>query len=310
MVKSLPFHSLLTVTKCICFFVSMLCCGTSIRAQTGIQSVTLTRIDCQAKCEEYQITLFANGDLLWNGIRNVSRRGMYSAHIRKAEADKMLQAFSSERVKRLLRHYARREKGKSYLKMDIKINGEDITIGGVQAAPDDLRRLAAQMEASARKVKWVVQKFVPPVVSDKPVSLFDASEANINNSVAQYGADNALTDDNEIKNKSIPDKDILTYADEMPEYPGGPTAMIQFMQTHIQYPEVAREGSVQGKVYCRFVVDETGKIGQVQVLKGPGYGLDQEAMRVIRMMPRWKPGTMQKKPVKVYYTLPVNFVLR
>lgn len=94
-----------------------------------------------------------------------------------------------------------------------------------------------------------------------------------------------------------------------PEFPGGNKALSKYLSEHMQYPKAAIDAGIEGKVFTAFVVTKEGRLEDVQVLKGLGYGLDQEALRVIHGMPRWKPGRMREKPVTVKYTLPVTFRL-
>lgn len=111
----------------------------------------------------------------------------------------------------------------------------------------------------------------------------------------------------------VPDSNAVhQYVEQMPEYPGGQEAMILFLRKNVRYPEAERDNDVQGTVYVRFVVDKTGKVRDVHALrevpKGPG--LTKEALRVVSMMPDWKPGMQQGKPVNVYFSLPVKFTLK
>jgi periplasmic protein TonB len=89
--------------------------------------------------------------------------------------------------------------------------------------------------------------------------------------------------------------------------------MFKFLQSNLKYPAVARENSVEGTVYVGFVVEKDGSISNVTVKRGianGGGGCNDEAVRVVKMMPKWKPGKQQGKAVKVNYTLPVKFKLQ
>jgi TonB family protein len=101
----------------------------------------------------------------------------------------------------------------------------------------------------------------------------------------------------------------LLFADPMPEFPGGADALQKFMVNNIRYPQVCLETDVQGKVYVRFVVNTDGSIEKVEVLRGipDCRELDKEAVRFVKSMPKWKPGIVNGKPVKVYMTLPIRF---
>ena len=106
------------------------------------------------------------------------------------------------------------------------------------------------------------------------------------------------------------DEKIYTVVDEQPEYPGGFQSMYEFLGDNILYPEQAKKANVQGKVFISFVISSTGKIRDVKVLKGLGFGMDEEAKRVVKTMPTWKSGREDGKEVAVRYTLPVVFQLK
>ncbi len=93
----------------------------------------------------------------------------------------------------------------------------------------------------------------------------------------------------------------------MPEYPGGTTALYQFVAKETKYPEEAREQGITGKVLVRFIVGKDGVVDSVTVMRGAHPLLDTEAMRVVWLMGKWTPGTMNGKPVRVQYVLPINF---
>lgn len=97
--------------------------------------------------------------------------------------------------------------------------------------------------------------------------------------------------------------------EQEPEFPGGESAMFQFIQKNVQYPMVAREQGIQGRVFVSFIVDKDGSISNVEIVKGVHASLDQEAMRVVKKMPKWSPGKSNGKPVKVKMRLPITFTL-
>ncbi len=106
-----------------------------------------------------------------------------------------------------------------------------------------------------------------------------------------------------------PEEEILNFAQELPEFEGGQTEMMRFLYKNIHYPNIARDNGIQGRVVMRFVVDELGKISDIVVLKDIGGGCAEEATRILKTMPRWKPGRQGGKFVKVRMTLPVLFRL-
>lgn len=110
-------------------------------------------------------------------------------------------------------------------------------------------------------------------------------------------------------NNKVNEPPVFLVVEDMPEYPGGNEAMFKFLAENIKYPLLARESAVQGTVYISFVITEKGEVTDIKVIRGVGTGLDEEAVRVVKMMPRWKPGKQSGKEVRVQYTLPIRFSL-
>ncbi|NPA68073.1 MAG: energy transducer TonB [Chlorobi bacterium] len=102
---------------------------------------------------------------------------------------------------------------------------------------------------------------------------------------------------------------IFIYVKNMPEFPGGVLALKRYIATHVVYPAVARENGIEGTVFLRFEVTKTGAIGKVELQKGVDPLLDQEAIKVIKSLPRFKPGEQNGKKVSVWYSIPVTFKL-
>ena len=102
---------------------------------------------------------------------------------------------------------------------------------------------------------------------------------------------------------------IYNSVEKLPEYPGGMDALRAYLSSNLNYPSEAVENGIRGRVVVQFVVCEDGSLCKEQVIRSIGGGCDQEAIRVIKKMPRWKPGMQNGKAVKVRYTLPVAFVL-
>ena len=102
---------------------------------------------------------------------------------------------------------------------------------------------------------------------------------------------------------------IFTYVEQMPDFPGGQTELMKFLQKNLRYPPAARENGIEGRVVLQFVVDEQGNISDIQVLRDIGGGCAEEAIRVVKSMPPWRAGKQNGNPVKVYFKLPVTFKL-
>lgn len=106
-------------------------------------------------------------------------------------------------------------------------------------------------------------------------------------------------------------KEVFQFVEQMPEFPGGQEAMYKFISKNLVYPASARDLGKQGKVILRFKILDNGQIADVEAINNPklGYGLEQEAIRVVRIMPDWSPGKQMGTPVNVYFTLPISFKL-
>ncbi|PLW93193.1 MAG: energy transducer TonB [Marinilabiliales bacterium] len=108
----------------------------------------------------------------------------------------------------------------------------------------------------------------------------------------------------------IVEAEIFQIVEDMPSFPGGEEALFEYLQKNIQYPQMAKESNIQGTVFVGFVVEPDGSISNVKVLRGIGGGCDDEAIRVVKSMPRWAPGKQRGKPVRVQFNLPIKFVLQ
>jgi TonB family protein len=102
---------------------------------------------------------------------------------------------------------------------------------------------------------------------------------------------------------------VFEIVENMPEFPGGEGALKKYLVDNIEYPQAAREAGVQGRVFINFIVEKDGEITDVRVLRGIGSGCDKEAVRVIKNMPKWKPGMNKGEMVRVSFNLPVKFSL-
>jgi protein TonB len=114
----------------------------------------------------------------------------------------------------------------------------------------------------------------------------------------------------EVEEEEVQEQEIFQIVEEMPAYPGGEQKLMEFIAKGIKYPQIARETGIQGRVFVGFVIEPDGSVSNVKVLRGIGGGCDEEAMRVVKSMPKWKPGKQRGKAVRVSYMLPVNFKLQ
>jgi len=106
------------------------------------------------------------------------------------------------------------------------------------------------------------------------------------------------------------DDSVFVIVENAPQFIGGDAALMRYLSENIIYPSIAQEVGIQGRVYVQFVVNKSGDITDVKLLKGIDRSLDAEALRVVQKMPRWKPGSQRGKNVNVSYQIPINFILR
>lgn len=165
----------------------------------------------------------------------------------------------------------------------------------------------------------------PPPPEDKPIIEEPELVIDIINKVDDDKKVDKINFNSDVKDKNdpiiivkIPDdignNDKLEPIDwvnveDKPLFPGGETALLKFIAENTNYPEIPKENGVQGKVYIRFVINETGKVVSVSIAKGVDPYLDAEALRVINKLPNWTPGKQREKAVPVSFVIPINFRL-
>ena len=110
--------------------------------------------------------------------------------------------------------------------------------------------------------------------------------------------------------EEVVEEQIFTVVENDPEFPGGMEALYKYLAQNIKYPQLARDNNITGRVYVTFVVEKDGSIANPKVLRDIGGGCGQEAIRVVKSMPKWTPGKQRGKAVRVQFNLPVNFSLK
>jgi protein TonB len=130
-------------------------------------------------------------------------------------------------------------------------------------------------------------------------------EADQNTEVQEYIAPVQVEDE-----ESAEETQIFMVVESMPSFPGGEPALYKYLGENIKYPQMAKESGIQGRVFVTFVVERDGTVTDVRVLRGIGGGCDEEAIRVVKNMPKWTPGKQRGKAVRVQYNLPVKFTLQ
>ena len=157
--------------------------------------------------------------------------------------------------------------------------------------------------------------FLQPVVVDSAVEsgmLTQVGMEGNSNSPLTVSGDPGNIDSVPIRQDPVilpdPDKPVV-FVEENPEFPGGDSERVKFLKENLTYPQEAREIGTSGTVYLEFIVERDGSISNITIKRGIGGGCDEEAIRVVRMMPKWKPGRQQGHEVRVQFMLPIKFTL-
>jgi periplasmic protein TonB len=203
----------------------------------------------------------------------------------------------------------------SYMNESRNLNLDNTTTVTLLDYPKNtsIEKLPELPKATEKKVV----PYKPPIVTTNPDDetdeLGDLAENVNNNVIIDTNAGKIEIFDDEPKTKVLDDdNEILPLAgiSEMPEFQGGDEGRIKFFSENLKYPQIAKEIGVQGKVFFTFVVEKDGSISDIKLLRGIGSGCDEEASRVVAMMPKWKPGRQNGKEVRVQFNMPISFVLK
>lgn len=161
------------------------------------------------------------------------------------------------------------------------------------------KRMIMMTKKRTKRLAYLKMLMVLPVVA---IIMAGISACSISKHSSASIKKNASTEN--------PQEDIFVVVEEMPQYPGGETALMDFINKNLEYPKEAKAKNIQGRVICRFEVKADGSIGYVSVLKAIDPLLDAEAIRVLKLMNGWKPGMQGGKPVNVWYSVPIIFQLK
>lgn len=162
------------------------------------------------------------------------------------------------------------------------------------------------------------KKELPPQKIEVPFFELVDNHSEIDNELDAFNSevtDETFLDFNPIvfqkkENKNEEEEKIHFFVDDMPEFPGGEKALIKYLGKNVRYPIIAQENGIKGKVFVSFIIDQNGLISNVELIRGVDVSIDNEALRVVRSMPKWKPGRQNGMPVKVRYSVPILFELQ
>ena len=182
-----------------------------------------------------------------------------------------------------------------------------------------------KIEQIVEKVKSSIKFIAPIIKKDSEVDPKDEmkTQEEIMSSKVAVGFANVIGNDESadvLRSKTLlvtepvkpkeEENTVFEYVEQMPSFPGGTGALMQYLSKNIKYPPFAEENNIQGRVICTFVVERDGSVSDIRIAKSVDPSLDKEAVRVVSAMPRWIPGRQNGQMVRVKYTLPVTFRLQ
>jgi len=153
------------------------------------------------------------------------------------------------------------------------------------------------------------QEVKPPPPPPPPPEVIEIVEDEVEIENEIEIEDTESDEDEEIEIEEEDDEEFFMVVENMPEFPGGDLGLMKYIQKNVKYPAIAKEYNITGKVYVNFIVDKSGSVTNVKIVRGVDKNLDAEAVRVVKSLPKYKPGKQRGKAVRVMYTIPINFTL-
>ncbi len=153
------------------------------------------------------------------------------------------------------------------------------------------------------------QEVKPPPPPPPPPEVIEIVEDDVEIEEEIEIEDTESDEDVEIEIEEEDDEEFFMVVENMPEFPGGDLGLMKYIQKNVKYPAIAKEYNITGKVYVSFIVDKKGSVTNVKIVRGVDKNLDAEAMRVVKSLPKYKPGKQRGKSVRVMFTIPINFTL-
>lgn len=153
------------------------------------------------------------------------------------------------------------------------------------------------------------QEVKPPPPPPPPPEVIEIVEDDVEIEDEIEIEDTESDEDVEIEIEEEDDEEFFMVVENMPEFPGGDLGLMKYIQKNVKYPAIAKEYNITGKVYVSFIVDKKGSVTNVKIVRGVDKNLDAEAVRVVKSLPKYKPGKQRGKSVRVMFTIPINFTL-
>ena len=202
-------------------------------------------------------------------------------------------------------------------------HGGEVIIKAPTVLPPDKPDINKPAPPPEEQTRSTIQSSPPVIVRDEDVPkdqvMHNQDELNntqiaISNQNHEGNNENGV-DPNELNTPTESQVDngggeVVTFVENMPDFPGGEAARQKYLQDNITYPSIARESGIEGTVYVQFIVERNGKITNIQLKHGIGGGCDEEALKVVKMMPNWNPGRQNGQTARVQFVLPIKFSLQ
>jgi len=153
------------------------------------------------------------------------------------------------------------------------------------------------------------QEVKPPPPPPPPPEVIEIVEDEVEIENEIEIEDTESDEDEVIEIEEEDDDEFFMVVENMPEFPGGDLGLMKYIQKNVKYPAIAKEYNITGKVYVSFIVDKSGVVTNVKIVRGVDKNLDAEALRVVKSLPKYKPGKQRGKAVRVMFTIPINFTL-
>jgi protein TonB len=153
------------------------------------------------------------------------------------------------------------------------------------------------------------QELKPPPPPPPPPEIIEIVEDDVEIEDEIEIEDTESDEDEEIEIIEEDDDEFFMVVENMPIFPGGDLGLMKYIQKNVKYPAIAKEYNITGKVYVSFIVDKSGSVTNVKIVRGVDKNLDSEAVRVVKSLPKYKPGKQRGKAVRVMFTIPINFTL-
>ena len=153
------------------------------------------------------------------------------------------------------------------------------------------------------------QEIKPPPPPPPPPEIIEIVEDDVEIEDEIEIEDTESDEDEEIEIIEEDDDEFFMVVENMPIFPGGDLGLMKYIQKNVKYPAIAKEYNITGKVYVSFIVDKLGSVTNVKIVRGVDKNLDAEAVRVVKSLPKYKPGKQRGKSVRVMFTIPINFTL-